>query len=160
MSIPLILEYRDPIDVRAFTANILQYRTPVHCTCIYMSHLFCNALVHVIYSGVSGQCSLTISYCYSLIMNYLNEVCGAVPWKTIVLITICHMYPFAEVTKNITSRKHPRQKLVILYVCSVYTSIILHVSDCVPVTTFLSATIVKPSELDCSFEFCYSPSPG
>jgi len=29
------------------------YRTGVHC--IHMYHLFCNALVHVIYSGISGQ---------------------------------------------------------------------------------------------------------
>ena len=29
-----------------------EYRTRVHC--IHMYHLFCNALVHVIYSGVSG----------------------------------------------------------------------------------------------------------
>ena len=28
---------------------------------IHMYHLFCNALVHVIYSGVSGQCSHTIT---------------------------------------------------------------------------------------------------
>ena len=36
-----------------------EYRTRVHC--IHMKHLFCNALVHVIYSGVSGQCSHTIT---------------------------------------------------------------------------------------------------
>ena len=36
-----------------------EYRTRVHC--IHMYHLFCDALVHVIYSGVSGQCSHTIS---------------------------------------------------------------------------------------------------
>ena len=30
-----------------------EYRTRVHC--IPMEHLFCNALVHVIYSGVSGS---------------------------------------------------------------------------------------------------------
>ena len=35
-----------------------QYRTCVHC--IHMYHLFCNALVHVIYSVVSGQYSYTI----------------------------------------------------------------------------------------------------
>ena len=35
-----------------------EYRTLVHC--IHMYHLFCNALTHVIYSGVSGQCSYTI----------------------------------------------------------------------------------------------------
>jgi len=32
-----------------------EYRSRVHC--IHMYHLFCNALVRVIYSGVSGQCS-------------------------------------------------------------------------------------------------------
>jgi len=32
-----------------------EYRTRVDC--IHMYHLFRNALVHVIYSGVSGQCS-------------------------------------------------------------------------------------------------------
>jgi len=36
-----------------------EYRTHVHC--IHMYHLFYNAMVHVIYLGVSGQCSLTIS---------------------------------------------------------------------------------------------------
>jgi len=35
-----------------------EYRTRVHCIHIY--HLFCNALVHVIYSVVSGQYSHTI----------------------------------------------------------------------------------------------------
>jgi len=30
-----------------------EYRTRVYC--IHMSHLFCNALVHVIYLVVSGQ---------------------------------------------------------------------------------------------------------
>jgi len=35
-----------------------KYRTCVHC--IHMYHLFCNALVHVIYSWVSGQCPYTI----------------------------------------------------------------------------------------------------
>jgi len=36
-----------------------EYRTRVHC--IHMHHLLCNALVLVIYSGVSGQCSHTIT---------------------------------------------------------------------------------------------------
>ena len=36
-----------------------EYRTRVHC--IHITHLFCNAFVHVIYSGVSGQCSHTIT---------------------------------------------------------------------------------------------------
>ena len=35
-----------------------EYIARVHC--IHMYHLFCNALVHLIYSGVSGQCSHTI----------------------------------------------------------------------------------------------------
>ena len=35
-----------------------EYRTRVHC--LHMYHLFYNALVHVIYLGVSGQCSHTI----------------------------------------------------------------------------------------------------
>ena len=36
-----------------------EYRTRVHC--IHMYHLFCNALVHVIYSVVSCQYSYTIA---------------------------------------------------------------------------------------------------
>ena len=40
------------LDCRVITT---QYRARVHC--IYMYHIFCNALVHVMYSGVSGQCS-------------------------------------------------------------------------------------------------------
>jgi len=43
------------LDCRVITT---EYRTRVHC--IHMYHLFCNALVHVIYSRVSGQCSHTI----------------------------------------------------------------------------------------------------
>ena len=38
-----------------------EYRTRVHCK--HMYHLLCTALVHVIYSGVSGQCSHTIPDC-------------------------------------------------------------------------------------------------
>ena len=38
---------------------IAEYRTRVHCLRMY--HLFCNARVHVNYSGVSGQCSHTIA---------------------------------------------------------------------------------------------------
>jgi len=41
-----------------------EYRTCVHC--IHMYHLFCNALVHVIYSVVSGQ------YLYILYLVLLN----------------------------------------------------------------------------------------
>jgi len=33
-----------------FVYNTTEYRTRVHC--IHMLHLFCNALVHVIYSGI------------------------------------------------------------------------------------------------------------
>jgi len=43
------------LDCRVITA---EYRTRVHY--IHMYHLFCNALVHVNYSGLSGQCSHTI----------------------------------------------------------------------------------------------------
>ena len=43
------------LDYHVTTA---EYRTRVHC--IHMYHLFCIALVHVIYFGVSGQCSHTI----------------------------------------------------------------------------------------------------
>jgi len=43
------------LDCRVITA---EYRTRVQC--IHMYHLFCNALVHVIYSIVSGQYSYTI----------------------------------------------------------------------------------------------------
>ena len=44
------------LDCRVITT---EYRTRVHC--IHMKHLFCNALIHVIYSVVSGQCSHTIA---------------------------------------------------------------------------------------------------
>jgi len=40
------------LDCRAITT---EYRAHVHC--IHMYHIFCIALVHVIYLGVSGQCS-------------------------------------------------------------------------------------------------------
>ena len=36
----------------------IEYRTLDYCK--HMLHLFCNALVHVINSGVSGQCFNTI----------------------------------------------------------------------------------------------------
>jgi len=39
------------LDCRVITA---EFRTRVHC--IHMHYLFCNALVHAIYLGVSGQC--------------------------------------------------------------------------------------------------------
>ena len=42
------------LDCRVIT----EYRACVHI--IHMYHLFCNALVHLIYSGVSGQCSFII----------------------------------------------------------------------------------------------------
>ena len=40
------------------TTTYMWYRTRFDCIHIY--HLFCNGLVQVIYSGVSGQCSHTI----------------------------------------------------------------------------------------------------
>ena len=47
-----------------------EYRTRVHC--IHMYHPVCNALVHVIYSVVSGQYSYTTQYyTYDLSHNYV-----------------------------------------------------------------------------------------
>ena len=43
------------LDCRVSTT---EYRTRVHC--IHMYHLFCNALIHVIYSVDSGQYLYTI----------------------------------------------------------------------------------------------------
>jgi len=40
-----------------------KYITHVHCNLYtYVTRLFCNALVDVIYSGVSGQCTHTVPY--------------------------------------------------------------------------------------------------
>ena len=51
----------DGLDCHVITT---EYRTHVHC--IHMQHLLCNALVHVIYSGVSSQCShTTVSHHHS-----------------------------------------------------------------------------------------------
>ena len=33
-----------------------------HVSIVYTCYLFCNTLVHVIYSGVSGRCSHTIAF--------------------------------------------------------------------------------------------------
>jgi len=46
-----------------------EYRTCVQC--IHLYHLFCNALVHVIYSLVSGQYSCTISSLHRVILIHL-----------------------------------------------------------------------------------------
>ena len=51
------------LDYRVITT---EYRTRVHC--IHMYHLFCNVLVYVIYSVVSGQYSYTIQACYIVIL--------------------------------------------------------------------------------------------
>jgi len=49
-----------------------EYRTCVHCLHTY--HLFCNALVHVIYfCQLSGQCSNTLS-CKEIYM-LLHTIC-------------------------------------------------------------------------------------
>jgi len=50
----------DGADVHVITT---EYKTRVNC--IHMLHLICNALVHLIYSGISGQSSHTIHYTYS-----------------------------------------------------------------------------------------------
>ena len=56
---------------------VTEYKPRVHCT--HMLHLFCNALVHVIYSGLSGQCSHTIPYiAYTYTM--LVQFCMAYNW--------------------------------------------------------------------------------
>ena len=49
------------------TVITTEYISRVHC--IHMLHLFCNALVHVIYSVVSGQYSYTI---FEHKVQYLN----------------------------------------------------------------------------------------
>ena len=80
-----------------------EYRTRVHC--IHMYHLFCNALFHVIYSGVCGQCSHTISNKYThlsmLSTPYLRQlsdkadVYGSIwHWK-VKFITKC--IPYSDV---------------------------------------------------------------
>jgi len=43
-----------------FCVITTEYKTRVNCIHVY--HLFCNALVHVIYSVVSGQYLYTIYY--------------------------------------------------------------------------------------------------
>ena len=47
------------LDCHVITIFTTEYKTCIHR--IHMYHLFCNALVHVIYSGASGQCSHTIA---------------------------------------------------------------------------------------------------
>jgi len=64
------------IAIRGLDGHVIptEYRTSVHC--IHMWHLFCNALVHVIYSAVSGQCSHTIqcaSVLYSVVITWHNS---------------------------------------------------------------------------------------
>jgi len=54
------------LDCRVITT---EYRTRVHC--IHMYHLFCNALVHVIYCVVSGQYSYTIHPTHSLTFKFV-----------------------------------------------------------------------------------------
>jgi len=50
-----------------------EYSTRVHC--IHMYHLLCNTLVHVIYSGVSGQCSHTIQVLSYIYHNSIGLLC-------------------------------------------------------------------------------------
>ena len=50
-----------------------EYRTRVRC--IHMTHLFRTALVHVIYSGVSCQCShTTVKTCNVDLYYYVKRV--------------------------------------------------------------------------------------
>ena len=52
------------LDCRGITT---EYRTRAHCIHIY--HLFCNTLVHVIYSVVSGQ------YSYIILYTNIDQTC-------------------------------------------------------------------------------------
>jgi len=57
------------LDCRVITT---EYRTCVQYIHIY--HLFCNALVHVIYSVVSGQYSYTIAVgIYKFMLEYIGR---------------------------------------------------------------------------------------
>ena len=51
------------MKIKNWHGIITQYRTRLRC--IHMLHIFCNALVHGIYLGVSGRCSHTIMLIHS-----------------------------------------------------------------------------------------------
>ena len=45
-----------------------------HVSIVYTCYLFCNTLVHVIYSGVSGRCSHPIAFVTQNIFQKSNGV--------------------------------------------------------------------------------------
>ena len=69
-----------------------EYRTRVHC--IHMLRLLCNALVLVIYSGVSGQCSHTILCLIRVIVELFTFVdsTSKFPWA----IHVCILFYFGN----------------------------------------------------------------
>jgi len=72
-------------------------RTRVYCIHIY--HLFCNALVHVIYSEVSGQYSYTISH--DILANFAVYI-----WLVRRLTLICWRVDNAPVIECLDSRSY------------------------------------------------------
>ena len=66
------------LDCRVITTN---HRTCVHC--IHMYHQMCNALVHVIFSRVFGQCSYTI-----FVLPFLYTIAYVSPNPSIVRNTL------------------------------------------------------------------------
>ena len=72
------------LDCRVITT---EYRPRVQC--IHMHHLFCNALVHVIYSICSGQ--------YSYLLKFRNKRCRP----------IFHKWTFSNMIKNICININP-----------------------------------------------------
>ena len=64
-----------------------QYRTRIPC--IHMLHLLCNALIHVIYSGVSGQYYHTIYYIENrlLIWSYSIHISLSISLYTLFICT-------------------------------------------------------------------------
>jgi len=69
------------LDCRVITT---EYTTRVNCVHTY--HLLCNALVHVIYSVVSGQCSYTIPVHNQLCPSkHTLEYCKCSLWRRTAL---------------------------------------------------------------------------
>jgi len=47
-------------EIGGLDCRVITTEYKIRINCIYMLHLFCNALVYVIYSDVSGTCFHTI----------------------------------------------------------------------------------------------------
>ena len=69
-----------------------KYIPRVHC--IHMYHLFCNALVHVINSGVSGQCLYTICCWRYSFSSFIQENNGDYPLCCIHDLVLLYMFLF------------------------------------------------------------------